>query len=160
MLDWVWQDFDEMFRRLERDVSDIFGRTVTPMLTAGVTTRRLMPPIDVLRKDGELAVRVQMPGVDPDRIDVSVENGVLRIRAEREDTLPEGVEVLRREIGYGTYERHLTLPEGVHVENLAARYTNGLLEIVIPFEKGKAFKVPVQLASGEEKPELESAKTG
>lgn len=150
MLGWGWQDFDETFRRLERDVMDAFGRTVTP--TNGTTTqRRWAPPIEVLRKDGELAIRVELPGIESDKVEVTVEGGVLRIHAEREPNLAEGVEVLRREIPYGTYERFVTLPEGVHVENLAARYDHGLLEIVIPFEGRKSFKVPVEFASSEQK---------
>lgn len=145
---WNLQDFDEMFRRFERDVSDLFGRTVTPMATSAVTERRLVPPIEVLRRNGEIAIRVELPGVDPDKVDVGVENGVLRIHAEREEGLGEGVEVLRREIPYGTFERHMTLPEGVHVENLAARYTDGFLEIVVPFEGRKSFKVPIEVQAG------------
>ncbi len=121
-----WQEFDDMFRRLERDVSDLFGRTVSPMATSGGTIeRRITPPIEVLRRDGELAVRIELPGVDPDKVEVGVENNMLRVHAEREEGLAEGVEVLRREIPYGTYERHMTLPDGVHVENLGARYNTG-----------------------------------
>lgn len=148
MLGWNLQDFDEMFRRFERDVSDLFDRTVTPMATSAATERRLVLPIEVLRRNGEIAIRVELPGVDPDKVDVGVDNGVLRIHAEREEGLGEGVEVLRREIPYGTFERHMTLPEGVHVENLAARYTNGFLEIVVPFEGRKSFKVPIEVQAG------------
>jgi HSP20 family protein len=147
-----WQEFDDMFRRLERDASDLFGRTVTPMATSGGTIeRRITPPIEILRRDGELAVRVELPGVDPDKVEVGIENNMLRVRAEREEGLAEGVDVLRREMPYGTYERHMTLPDGVHAENLAARYNNGLLEIVIPFEGRKAFKVPVIHAGTQQK---------
>jgi HSP20 family protein len=156
MLGWNLQDFDEMFRRFERDVSDLFGRTVTPMTTSGTTSteRRLVPPIEVLRRDGEIAVRVELPGVDPDKVDVGVENGVLRIHAEREESIADGVEVLRGEIPYGTFERHLTLPEGIHAENLAARYMNGFLEIVVPWEGRKSFKVPVEVQTGAKQKEL------
>ncbi len=159
---WSWPDFDEMFRSLERDVSDLFGRTVTSVTGSnGTMQRRITPPIEVLRKDGELAIRVQLPGVAPDKIDLSEEGGVLRIRAERHENLAEGVEVLRREIPYGVYERNLTLPDGVHPEDLAARYGNGLLEIVIPLQDRTSFKVPIQVAgevgAGEERKELETS---
>jgi HSP20 family protein len=159
MFDWSWPEFDQLFRRLERDFSDLLGRTITPTMTSGSSTieRRLVPPIEVLRKDGELAVRVELPGVDPEKVDVSVESNVLRIRAEKQEGLAEGVQVLRREMPFGTYERHLTLPEGAKADGLAARFTNGLLEIVIPFEGGRIRKVPVEIGSGTEQKELVGA---
>lgn len=51
----------------------------------------------------------------------------------------------------------MTLPDGVHIENLGARYNNGLLEIVMPFEGRKSFKVPVEIQAGS--PQKERADT-
>jgi HSP20 family protein len=68
-------------------------------------------------------------------VDVRLDGNVLHVRAERDEGPAEGVENLRREIRYGTYERRITLPDGVDSERLAARFTNGLLEIVVPFEE-------------------------
>lgn len=153
MMAWSWQDFDDMVRLLERDVSEVFGRT---MLSAseGNGRRRLVPAIDVLRRDGELAIRFELPGVDPEKVDVSLDGNVLHVRAERNEGLAEGVENLRREIRYGTYEGRITLPDGVDSERLAARFMNGLLEIVVPFEERQAVKVPIQIAEGEQPEEF------
>jgi HSP20 family protein len=153
MLAWSWQDFDDMVRLLERDVWGRFGRTM-PSASEGNGRRRLVPAIDVLRKDGELAIRFELSGVDPEKVDVSMDGNVLRVRAERDEGLAEGVQIVRREIPYGTYERRITLPDGVDPDRLAARFTNGLLEIVVPFEERRAVKVPVQIAEGEQPQEL------
>lgn len=145
----TWMDnVDELFRRIERDFADLFGRSFW-----GLAARdgRLTPPVEVLRRDGELAVRVELPGVDPERVEVTVQDGILHIRAPRAMELPEGVEPVRREFAYGTYERELALPEGIDPEKLTARYERGILEVTIPYEVRKAHKIPVQIGAGEKK---------
>jgi HSP20 family protein len=148
MLARTWTDVDELFRRIERDFADLFGRSFwgTPTRDARVT-----PPMEVLRKEGELVVRVEMPGVDPEKVDVTIEDNVLRIRADRALQLPEGVEPVRREFTYGTYERELALPEGTEAEKLSARYEAGILEITVPYQVREARKIPVEIGGSERK---------
>jgi HSP20 family protein len=143
----TWMDVDDLFRRIERDFADLFGRSFWGLFGRD---NRYTPPVEVLRREGELAVRVELPGIDPEKVDVSVQDGVLRIRAERTMELPEGVEPVRREFAYGTFERELALPEGIDPEKLTARYEHGILEVTVPYEVRKAHKVPVQIG-GERK---------
>lgn len=147
MLARTWMDVDEVFRRIERDLADLFGRS------SWGTARdaRVTPPMEVLRKEGALVVRVELPGVDPEKVDVTLEDDVLRIRAERGGELPEGVEPLRREFAYGTFEREVTLPEGIRADELTARYEAGILEVTVPYEVRAARRIPVEIgASGKE----------
>jgi HSP20 family protein len=81
--------------------------------------------------DRTLVVRAQMPGVDPDRdIEVSVADGMLRIRAEQretEDDTDRGL--VRSEFRYGSFTRNVPLPEGVKDEDITASYKDGVLEV-------------------------------
>ncbi len=142
-------DLDEMFRRFERDVSDLFGRTFGAWPQ---TQGRLVPPVEVLRGGDELTIRVELPGVDPDEVELSVEGDVLSIKAERPVHEPEeGVEYLRRELARGTFERDVVLPEGTDADGISAHYQNGILEIRAPYHGPTARKIPVEIGSGERK---------
>jgi HSP20 family protein len=107
--------------------------------------------VEVLRTEGELLIRVELPGVDPERAEVAVSDGVLSVRAERQLQAPEGAEYLRRELAHGTYHRELTLPEGVDPERMTARYEGGILEIRVPYQASRAVRIPVEIASSEPK---------
>ena len=84
--------------------------------------------------DGTLVIRAEMPGVDPaEDIDVSVHDGVLTIRAEREErTEDKGEGVYRTEFHYGSFSRSVPLPRGVDEDDVTADYTDGILEVRVP----------------------------
>lgn len=81
--------------------------------------------------DRTLVVRAQMPGVDPDRdIEVSVADGMLRIRAEQRDTEDDTDRgLVRSEFRYDSFTRNVPLPEGVKDEDITASYKDGVLEV-------------------------------
>jgi HSP20 family protein len=77
--------------------------------------------------DGQYVVRAELPGVDPEKdVDLTVENGVLTIRAERREEKKEGG---RSEFRYGSFTRSVTLPPGADENDVTATYTNGILEV-------------------------------
>jgi HSP20 family protein len=90
------------------------------------------PAIDVLQRDGDLVVRAELPGVEPDDVDITVQNNVLtisgRISEEREEER-EGYLIRERRAGF--FRRSLQLPQGVDESNITARFDNGVLEVVI-----------------------------
>jgi HSP20 family protein len=151
-------DFDELFRSFERDLSDLFGRAVARWPFLGWREGRLVPAIDVARTDGQLVIAAEMPGVDPNTVEATVEGVTLRIRGERRPAVEgDGAEYVRRELSYGTYERELDLPEGVDAEKIEARYEHGILRITVPVAQATAVKrIPVQVASAERR-ELKEA---
>lgn len=138
--------FDDLFRLFDTDLSDLFGRN--GMGSRGGT--RLFPAMEVKRTDGELVVRMELPGVDPESVDVTLDDTTLRVRAQRRASDDAG-DYLRREFAYGIFERVVTLPTGIDPERLSARYDAGILEVRIPYEGAKAVKVPVEIGSGEQK---------
>lgn len=141
-------DIDELFRRFERDFTDLLGRTFGTWFPS---EDRVVPPVEVLRTDGELVIRVEMPGVDPEKVEVTAEDNLLHIRGERKLEAPEGAECLRRELAHGTYERSVILPEGTDTEKISARYESGILEVRAPYQGSKAVRIPVEIGSGERK---------
>jgi HSP20 family protein len=103
--------------------------------------------VEEFMDDGVLVVRVEMPGIDIDKdVDVSVQEGMLHIRAQR--TLEEEKKeksYFRSEFRYGAFERTLPLPPGATVDDVKATYEDGVVEIRIPAAgEAKVAKVPVQ----------------
>ena len=95
------------------------------------------PPIDIYECSGRICIFVELPGVDKDRLDVSVEAGVLRIEGYRPKNLPDSVErVHQMEISYGHFARFVRLPETADVPQINAKYENGYLAIEIPRKAG------------------------
>lgn len=94
---------------------------------------RWMPRVDVLDRDDALLVRTEIPGVDPESIDVTVESGTLTIKGSRSFENEENTENYhRKEIFEGSFERTILLPEGVNAEAVTAASRDGILEISIP----------------------------
>lgn len=124
-------------------------------------TARNSVPLDVYRRGEEFVVRVDLPGIDPSSIDLTVEKNVLTIAAERSWAPSDGDEVLVSERPQGSFTRRLFLGDGLNAERISARYDFGVLTIVVPVaETAKARKVEVAVgASGNviDAPESEAA---
>lgn len=91
--------------------------------------------------DGDTYVlRAQVPGVEPRRdIDVSVNAGVLTVHAERKEERHETKEGRSfDEFSYGSFTRQVSLPVGTEVDDIAATYTDGVLEVRVPTHGGAA----------------------
>jgi HSP20 family protein len=86
--------------------------------------------------DEGLVIRGEMPGVDPEKdVDITIENGMLRIHAERSYEKKEEKEGrTRSEFEYGSFERTMRLPDGVDPDEIAASYKDGILEITVPYK--------------------------
>ena len=86
-------------------------------------------------QDGStLVVRAEMPGIDPDRdVDVSVHDGMLHIKAVREEKSEHTSKTgYRSEFRYGSFSRSITLPAGAREEDITATYKDGVLEVRAP----------------------------
>ena len=111
-----------------------------------------MPACDLFAREGDLVVRIELPGIDPEKdVQVSVEDGVLCVSGERRhDAATERAGYYRREAAYGAFERSIPLPEGVKAESITASYDNGVLEIVISkaAEAPEPMRIPVHAGNG------------
>ncbi len=106
------------------------------------------PDVDVFRKDDQIIVRADLPGMKPEDIEVSLERDTLFIRGKREEEREVREEdYYCAERAVGAFSRAVALPEGVKAETVQATYRNGVLEITIPAparREIKAIKVNVQ----------------
>lgn len=106
------------------------------------------PAVDVRESESGLAIIVELPGLDPKEVDISVENGLLTIRGERQfEDCDEGERYHRVERVYGSFERSFRIPSAYEAESIAARAKDGVLTLTIPKReeaKLKSIKVEVQ----------------
>jgi len=94
--------------------------------------------------DNEYMLRAEMPGLDPEKdIQVTVDNGVLTVRAERRE---EDKSAHRSEFRYGMLERSVRLPANVDEKRLAAHYAKGILEVSVPLTAAESAgrQIPVK----------------
>ncbi len=102
------------------------------MATPGTRTPRGMP-MDIYRtEDGSYHVEADLPGVEPDTVEVTVEHGTLTIKADRAPGYGDSEQVIVAERPQGSFTRQLSLGEGVDSGHLTADYANGVLHVTIP----------------------------
>ena len=90
--------------------------------------------VEEVRDGDALVVRAELPGIDPEKnVDVSIADGALHIRAEREERAEQKEkDSYRTEFRYGSFSRTLPLPEGVTGDDVTATYKDGVLEVRVP----------------------------
>jgi len=87
--------------------------------------------------DGKYLIRAELPGIDPEKdVEVTVDSGMLTIRAERREE--ESKQDRHSEFKYGSMTRSLSLPEGTDADKITARYDKGILEVTVPVPKQPA----------------------
>ena len=140
------------FRDLDRFTSQVFGgeRSSSPMA------------IDAYRLGDEFVIEVDLPGVDRDSIDLTVEKNVLAISAKRDRAGADASERLITERAHGTFRRQLFLGDALDTEAVRADYDAGVLTVTVPV-KAKAQPRRIDIAglgaADTSAPELESSAT-
>ncbi|MBN1563583.1 MAG: Hsp20/alpha crystallin family protein [Anaerolineae bacterium] len=93
----------------------------------------LRPAMDVIEREHELEVRLNLPGIAADEVNVEVEDHVLTISGEINNAIDEETErYTYRERSYGAFQRSVRLGETVDVENIDATYLDGVLALTLP----------------------------
>jgi HSP20 family protein len=110
------------FRELDRLTQQVFGTNVRPAAM----------PMDAYREGDTFYVKFDLPGTRLDAIDLTVEQNVLTIRAERDNSMPEGTEMIVSERPAGTFTRQVFLGQTLDSEHISADYTAGVLTLSIP----------------------------
>ena len=122
------------FRELDRLTEQVFGTAHRPTAM----------PMEAWRGDGEFVVEFDLPGANPDSIDVDVERNVLTVRAQRRSHRPDGAEIVAAERPEGTFGRELILGDALDTTKINAGYADGVLTLRIPVaEEAKPRKITV-----------------
>jgi HSP20 family protein len=113
-LDKEWHLFD--FPRVAREITGI----------------ALRPSVDLIKKDGELVVTVELPGIDPENVEVSLDDDILTIRGEKTDEreISEDDRYMH-ERSFGKFQRRIPLPDGVSADEVKADYDKGVLTVSV-----------------------------
>ncbi len=123
-----WTFVDLLHRDLDRMVA---GRNGSNDEQNGVAD--WAPAVDIIEEKGRFVLRADVPGVRPEDIDVSMDNGTLSVAGERHAmATDENTGVQRIERATGRFLRRFTLPETADAETVSAKCANGILEVIIP----------------------------
>jgi HSP20 family protein len=141
-----WDPFRDLLR-VQDELNRLFGRTFgSTEGAAGVTAGAWAPLLDVYETKDRFVVAVELPGVAPDDVDVSVEDSTLTIRGERRfyADVPED-SFHRVERRFGPFARSLALPSTADTERVEASFDKGVLVIEVPkVEAARPKKIQVK----------------
>lgn len=137
--DWSFDPFAElrlMERQMNRLFRDVHGRGTD------------YPALNYWSNDNEALLEIEMPGVNADDFELSVQDDVVTIAGERKDPhADETVTAHRHERAFGKFSRTLQLPFEVEADKVAARYENGVLRVTLPRrESTKSKRIAIHAA--------------
>ena len=129
---------------LSSRVNSIFEETAAK---DGAVGSNFVPPVDVYEDENAIVLKIEVPGVKTEDLDIRLENNHLTVKGERKFESEEKKEnYLRVERRYGSFVRSFTLPNTIHSDKVDASYVDGVLEITLekrPEAQPKQIKVNV-----------------
>ncbi len=135
------------FRDLDRFAQQVLG---TPARPAAM-------PIDAYRNGDEFVVEFDLPGVESESIELTVEKNVLTVHAQRRRSDAEGIELILGERPHGTFSRQLFLGDGLDTDRIDAQYKDGVLSLKVPVaEKAKPRRVAINVAGDDSQTALDT----
>ncbi|GGC93286.1 heat-shock protein Hsp20 [Tersicoccus solisilvae] len=128
------------FRELDRVATSLFAGRQSPSRM----------PMDLYREGNRYVLHADLPGIDPRSVDIDVDGQLLTIRAERQVPAVEDVKWIAHERQSQSFLRQLNLGQGIDIENITARYENGVLTVDIPVSpRARPRKIQVSTGDGE-----------
>jgi HSP20 family protein len=127
-----------------------FDRLAQQLLGAGTTSHPAVMPMDAWREGDTFVLEFDLPGVNPETVDIDVERNVLTVRAERPPKNGDW-ELLAAERPTGLFSRQLVLGDNLDLERVEAAYDAGVLRLTIPVaERAKPRKIEVTTTQSEQ----------
>ncbi|MFC9912683.1 Hsp20/alpha crystallin family protein [Streptomyces sp. NPDC059862] len=132
------------FREFDRLAQQVFG-----------PTRPAAMPMEAYRAGDDFIVHFDLPGIDPETVELDVERNVLNVRAERRSPAPEGAELIVDERPTGSFTRQLFLGDTLDTDRIDASYEAGVLTLRIPVaEQAKPRRI--QITGGDSRKQISS----
>jgi HSP20 family protein len=141
----------EPFNQLRSEVDRIFDSFPFKLPTIRLSRFAAAPAVEMTETDKAYKIRAELPGLDPENVEVTFENGLLRISGEKKEEREEterGYSFSER--AYGSFERLIELPSAAEGDKIDAKFKNGLLTITVPKNaeaKAKAKRIPINKES-------------
>jgi len=132
MVHTKWEPFRDLVAMQDR-MTRLFDETLARVWKEEVPRGGWSPPVDILEKENEVVLLVDLPEMIQSEIDIKVEENTLIIQGERRfvKEIPEA-NYLQIERPYGTFHRHFTVPRTIDLERIKASYKDGVLRVVLP----------------------------
>ena len=132
----------------QREFDRLFREAFSPVLGEGeVSTRTWAPPVDIYENGDNLVLKAELPGINPDDVEIRVEDNTLYLKGERKfEKEVKEQNYHRVERSYGTFTRTFSLPNSVDADKVAANYKDGVLTLTMPKKeeaKPKTIKINV-----------------
>lgn len=139
----IWPTHNPL-ENFRREIDALFARLMGPN-----NHSMAIPPVESLVDGEEFVVRIEVPGIDPKDVEVTVIDNLLTVRGSGEHRLGNDTQDFPHgEMAHGNFERSIILPSGIRAEELKAVCRHGVLEVRMPApKKPVGHKVPIQVES-------------
>jgi len=139
-----WEPFRDLMAMQDR-MTRLFDETLSRIWKEEVPRRVWSPPVDILERENEVILKMDLPEVDQNEIDLKVEENTLIIQGERKFIKESSdANYLQIERPYGTFQRTFAIPRMIDQEKIRAGYKDGVLRVVLP-KKGEAHPKKIML---------------
>ncbi|OZV68717.1 Hsp20/alpha crystallin family protein [Winogradskyella aurantia] len=130
--------------RMSSWIDDIINSSFNGEFMSNFNTGITLPAVNIIDNDEDYIVEMAVPGLKKSDFDISIDNMLLSISAERQSEHEDDSKTFtRREFGYASFKRTFTLPETVQTEKINASYNDGILRVVLP-KRDEAKKKPIK----------------
>lgn len=144
----MFQDMDPFgeLTQIQRRLTDMLQQQGLPRLRGWIEQAQApeYPPVNLYVTPSDVVVAAELPGINPQDVDITVVSGVLTLKGARVPDTEEGAAYYRRERAAGEFSRSVPLPEEVDSDKAGANYNKGILTIVLPrAEEAKPRKIKI-----------------
>ena len=135
------------FRRLNQMLDAAFTGWPFTAESPDLVTSAWVPPTDIFEDAEGIKIALELPGLKPEDVKLTIENDSLTIRGEKKQVAEEKTtKVHRYERSYGAFERSFTIPNTVDAERVGAKFDHGVLTVTLPkAERAKPREIPVKV---------------